>query len=421
MITVDEALGRIIGALSPLEPERVELIEAEGRVLAETVRARRRLPNCDNSAMDGYAVRGQDVPRAGISLRVVDHIAAGDPGDRPLIPGAAARIFTGAPLPPGADTIILQEDTERDGDSATFIEAPRPGQHVRRVGSDVEVGEVVLDAGRVLRVGDLAALAAQGRSQVATVRRPVVAIASSGDELLDVDGGEPGRGQVVNGNSLALAAAVRSIGAMPRIVPIIPDELAATRDALERAARRSDVLITTGGVSVGDHDCVGRTLRALSGDDFGFWKVRIKPGKPFAFGHIGACAAFGLPGNPISALVTYEILVRPALLRLMGHTRVARRPVAAVLDTPMKAGRGRREYRRASVRTVDGVLRVDPGRSQSSGALSSLAQADALVISPIGGPARAAGEAVEVILLGPDDPVQRVGVEAICAAGDSAS
>ena len=406
MITVDDALARLLAALTPLDAERVELTRAAGRVLAEDITARRRLPAFDNSAMDGYAVRAADVPRAGVTLPVAFEIPAGDIGDRPLPPGAAARIFTGAPLPPGANAVILQEDTTRDGDRATFTEAPTAGQHIRRAGSDVAPGAPVLTRGRVLTPGDLAALAAQGRSQLAVTRRPVVAITSTGDELIDVDGGEPGPGQIVNGNSLALAAAVEALGATARILPVIPDDRAATLAGLRRAAR-ADVLITTGGVSVGDHDHVGHALRELSGDRFGFWKVRIKPGKPFAFGHIGDCAAFGLPGNPISALVTFEVLVRPAILRLAGHDRVVRRPVPATLAAPIPAGRGRREYRRATAEVRDGRLYVDPRRSQSSGALSSLAGADALVIVPIDGPARGEGETVDVLLLGTDGPLDR--------------
>lgn len=410
MLTVDEALARILAALRPLEAERVELTRAAGRVLAETVTARRALPAFDNSAMDGYAIRAADVPRAGIALPVVDAIPAGDPGDRPLPPGCAARIFTGAPLPPGADAVILQEDAQRAGDRVTFTEPAHPGQHVRRAGSDTALGDRLLEAGRVLLPGDLAALAAQGRSQIAAIRRPVVAITATGDELIDVDAGEPGPGQIINGNSLALAAAVEAAGGIARILPVIPDDAAATRAALRRAAR-ADALITTGGVSVGEHDHVAEALRALGGDAFGFWKVRIKPGKPFAFGYIGDCAAFGLPGNPISALVTFEVLVRPALLRLAGHQAVRRRPRMAVLAHPLPPGGSRDEYLRATAHRLDGRLHVDARRSQSSGALSSLAGADALVIVPIDAPACVAGDRVAVLLLGPDDPLDRDGPE----------
>ncbi|MCB9535876.1 MAG: molybdopterin molybdotransferase MoeA [Myxococcales bacterium] len=401
MLSVEEAVARILSAATPLEAERCGLLDAVGRVLATDVVAGRALPPWDNSAMDGYALRAADLPEGVGALPVSDAIPAGDPGDRPLAAGTAARIFTGAPLPPGADTVVMQEDTAREGDTVRVLEAPRPGQHVRRRGSDVEPGAVVLRAGRILAPPDLSLLASLGRSQVAVVRAPTVAVLTSGDELLDVDAGEPGPGRIVDGNSIGLAAAVRALGCAPRIFPIVPDDRDATFEALRRAAR-ADVLLSTGGVSVGDYDFVGDALRTLSGDRFGFWKVAIKPGKPLAFGRIGECLAFGLPGNPGSALVTFEIFVRPALLRLMGHTAVHRAPRAAVLDAPLKAGGARREYLRATTRWVDGALHVDPRRTQSSGALSSLGGADALVVVAPGAPAAPAGATATVLLLGED-------------------
>lgn len=403
MITVVEAQERILGAVSALSVERVSLVDAVGRVSGETVRARRVLPAWDNSAMDGYAVRAEEAV-LGATLRVSDDIPAGDAGDRPLEPGTAARIFTGAPMPPGADAVVMQEDTERDGDRVTFTLEARRGKHVRRAGTDVRPGAVVLEPGRVLAPGDVAMLASQGRALVNVVRAPVVAIASTGDELLEVDGGEPGRGQITNGNTIALAAAVRAVGAVPRIHPVIPDDKAATMDAMRRAAR-ADVLITSGGVSVGDYDFVRDALIELSGDAFDFWKVRIKPGKPLAFGHVGDCACFGLPGNPISTLVTFEVFVRPALLRMMGRARVFRPVHRAVLDTPLKAGGTREEYLRATARYVDGVLHVDPARTQSSGSMSSLCGADALIRHGIDAPAGAVGERVDALLLGAENPL----------------
>lgn len=401
MLSVEEAVARVLGAVTPLEAERCGLLDAVGRVLATDVVAGRALPPWDNSAMDGYALRAADLPEGGGALPVSDTIPAGDAGDRPLAAGTAARIFTGAPLPPGADTVVMQEDTARDGDTVRVLEAPRPGQHVRRRGSDVEPGAVVLRAGRSLAPADVSLLASLGRSQVAVVRAPTVAVLTSGDELLDVDAGEPPAGCIVDGNSIGLAAAVRALGCAPRIFPIVPDDRDATFEALRRAAR-ADVLLSTGGVSVGDYDFVGEALRALSGDRFGFWKVAIKPGKPLAFGRIGDCLAFGLPGNPGSALVTFEVFVRPALLRLMGHTAVHRAPRTAVLDAPLKGGGARREYLRATTRWVDGALHVDPRRTQSSGALSSLGGADALVVVAPGATARAAGETATLLLLGED-------------------
>ncbi len=409
LLDVDDALRRVLHGVSPLNAESVPLVETVGRVAAREVRATRPLPAWDNSAMDGYAVRAEDVPTTPVTLPVVDAVAAGDRGDRGVPPGSAARIFTGAPLPPGVDTVILQEDAVRQGDVVRFSEIPRPGQHVRRRGSDIQRGDVVLAAGRVISPGDITASAGQGLGAIWVHRRPTVTIISSGDELIGVDDGPPARGQIVNGNCPALAAAVREVGGIPRILPAVGDDAEATLAALEGGAT-GDVLITTGGVSVGEHDHVGPALCALAGDAFAFWKVGIKPGKPLAFGFIGDCATFGLPGNPVSALVTFEIFVRPALLAMMGHTRVVRRPLEAVCDAPLAAGRRRREYLRARRRYEGGVLHVTPARTQSSGALSSIAGADALIIVYPGAPAQDAGERVSILPLGPDDPSTRASV-----------
>ena len=409
LLEVDEALRRVLARVSPLDAETVDLTASVGRVAAHPLVAARPLPAWDNSAMDGYAVRAADVPQTPITLPVVDAVAAGDRGDRPIPEGATARIFTGAPLPPGTDTVILQEDAERQGDRVCFQETPRLGQHVRRQGSDTRLGDVIWSPGRVLSPGDIAAAASQGVSAVAVHRRPVVSILSSGDELIGVSDGPPRRGQIVNGNCPALAAAVREIGGIPQVLPTVGDDAAATHAALEVGAA-GDVLITTGGVSVGDHDHMGPALKTLSGDSLAFWKVAIKPGKPLAFGFIDGCATFALPGNPVSALVTFEIFVRPALLALMGHTRVCRRPIEAICNSPLPAGRRRREYLRARRGYIEGVLHVTPARTQSSGALSSIAGADALIIVPPYAPARAAGERVWILPLGPDDPSTRTGV-----------
>ncbi len=405
-LQIDEALARVLDGVGPLEAERIPITEAVGRVAAETVVARRSLPAWDNSAMDGYAVRAAEAT-LGATLPVSDEIPAGDPGDRPLAPGTAARIFTGAPLPPGADAVVMQEDTERAGDAITVHEAATPGKHVRRAGTDIAVGATVLTPGRALTAGDLAMLATQGRGFVAVHRAPVVAILSTGSELLEIDGAEPGPGQIVNGNTPSLAAAVRAVGGVPRVMPLVPDDRETTLRRLRQAAA-ADVLLSSGGVSVGDYDFVRDALVELSGEAFSFWKVAIKPGKPLAFGHVGRCACFGLPGNPISTLVTFEVFVRPALLRMLGHRKVLRRPWPARLATPIREGGKRTEYLRASVEWRDGELWVDPDRTQSSGALMSLCGADALVVQRPGAPRLERGARVEALLLGADDPAARV-------------
>lgn len=404
---VDVAVREVLARTAPLSAERVPLHDAVGRVLRESVTASGDLPSTDDSAMDGYAVCAADVPAPGVALRVSGEVRAGAPGDVPLPRGTAMRIFTGAPLPPGADAVLIQEDATRDGDLVCFHEGAVAGRHVRRRGSDVRAGEVVLSAGRALRAADVSLLATFGRAWVAVTRRPVVAVAASGDELVEPDAGPAGPGRVVNGNAYGLCAAIAELGCVPRLLPLVSDDPDATRRALADAAR-SDALVTTGGMSVGDYDFVRDALRALSGDTFGFWKVAIKPGKPFGFGQLGPCLGFGLPGNPVSALVTFEVFVRPALLRLAGHERVVRAPVPVRLRGAVGAGGDRQEYLRATVRPDGDVLWADVARRQGSGALAGMAGADALVVVPPRAPARAAGDPAAALLLGPDDPATRL-------------
>ncbi len=403
MLTPAAALETILARVAPLAAEQVPLLDAVGRVLAAPLVADRALPAWDNSAMDGYAVRFAELA-VGSPLPISQTIAAGHTGDHPLAPGTVARIFTGAAVPPGADTVIMQEDVTADGHSMTPTELPRAGANVRRQGTDVQPGQALLPAGRGVTAGDVGLLAALGRSVVSVVRAPVVTILSTGDELAAVDAPALARGQIRNSNAWMLAAAVRAAGGVPRIVPIVPDDRAAVDAALAEGVQ-ADALLTSGGVSVGDYDHVGHALRALAGDAFGFWKVAVKPGKPLAFAMVGRCAVFGLPGNPVSAGVTFELFAAPALRKLAGHTRLARRRVSAVLDSALPAAQGREIYARAALREVDGVLHVDPARTQSSGALSSLAAADALVITPPHTPARGAGSAVQIMRLDIEDRV----------------
>ena len=411
LLSVAEAQTLVLARVAPLSAERVPLELAGERVLAEDVVAGRALPAHTDSAMDGYAVRAADTPPGG-RLPVVGAIAAGDAGEAPLAPGTATRIFTGAPLPPGADAVIIQENTVREGDHIVVQVAVLPGENVRHQGSDVALGTPVLAAGRALSPGDLALLGALGRTRVAVVRAPTVAILASGDELVEPDGPPPRRGQVVASVGVALAAAVRALGGVPHILPVVPDQAEATLAALQ-AATRADVVLTIGGMSVGEHDHMAEALTTVCGGTLAVHKVAIKPGKPFAFGYLEGthgptCRLFGLPGNPVSALVTFEIFVRPALLALLGHARVLRRPVAACLAHDLSAGGGREEYRRATIRWVAGVRQVDARRPTSSGALASLAHADALLRVTPHAPAQPAGAWVDVLLLGPDFAPERL-------------
>ncbi len=407
MLTVCQAHELILSSIEPLPMESVSLAESCDRVLALDVQATRMLPAWDNSAMDGYAVHHGDVALPGQTLPVVDAIPAGSRDDRPLSRGTAARIFTGAPLPTGADTVIIQENTERHESSVTFNCSAPQWKNVRRQGSDVALGNVVLKAGRALTPGDLSLLASLGVSRPSVHRRPIVHIAVTGNELVDVDGPEPERGQIVDGNALALAAAVRALGAEVQICPRIPDDLEATKKALLEATAGADLVITAGGASVGDHDYVGRAFRTLAGDDFSFAKVAVRPGKPIIHGRMNGSMFFGLPGNPVSALVTFEIFVRPALLKMMGHRTWFKRTRTAILEHPLSGGGRRLEYRRAAIRFSEGRAYVDGRRSQSSGALSSLGGADAFIVVPIDAPPKEAGEEIEILLLGPDVAQER--------------
>lgn len=406
MLSLAEARAQILARTQPLSTVRLALEDAVGRVLAESIRAHRALPGFDNSAMDGYAVRADEALK-GATLPVMGELAAGASGTAALPQNAAMRIFTGAPLPPGADSVVMQENTQRVGDAVTFTESTDRGRHVRKAGSDVAVGAEILTAGRLLQVGDVGLLGALGRSRIDVVRAPTVAILSAGDELITVDAGAPTRGQVVASNAIALAAAVRAAGGVPRVVPILPDDPAIIRAAVDTAVSSADVVISAGGMSVGDYDFMLAAIRGACGDGFGFWKVAVKPGKPFAFGMAGSTAIFGLPGNPVSALVTFELLVRPALLAMQGHTHVLRRLRPAILDAPAPKGGGRETWARAMVRRVDGQLRVHLRTNQSSGALSSIGGVDALVQIPIGAASAPTGATVSVLLLGSDHPIDR--------------
>jgi molybdopterin molybdotransferase len=414
LIPVEEAVRRVLQHAHPLPSEHVSLLgdDLGGRVLAAPVRAAWDVPADALSAMDGYAVRADDV-RPDATYSVAMRVPAGRADAVALPPGAVARIFTGAPLPPGADAVVLQEDTEvldapGDAPRVRFRVAVTAGENVRHRASDVASGQLLSSPGHALRPADLNLLLAQGVLAAALHRRPTVALLSSGDELIEPGAGPPSRGQVVNGNAWALAAAVREAGGVPRVLPRVADDREATARAVDEALA-ADVLVTTGGVSVGDHDHMGPTLAARCAETLGFWKVALKPGKPLLYGRVGERHVFGLPGNPVSALVTFELFVRPLLLRLLGHGRVLRRPTPArVVHTLPETGR-RAEYLRARLEhDASGSPTVDARRTQSSGALTSLVGADALIVRPPGAPAAEAGASVPVLLLGPDAPWSRL-------------
>jgi len=393
-----------LGDVAPLPAERLPLRAALGRVLADDLVASRALPPFDNSQMDGYALRATDASRAGARLPVAFELAAGASRVPELPPGACARVFTGAPLPRGADAVEMQEEVERDGSSARFLRAAERGRYVRPAGFDVAAGAVALARGATLDPGAVGLAAALGRTELLVHRRARVAILATGDELVPVDR-PPGAGQIVDSNSHALAAACVEAGAEPQLLPLAGDTPRALRSSLE-AARGCDVLITSGGVSVGDRDLTRAALEAL-GTRLSFWRVAIRPGRPLVFGRWGRAAVFGLPGNPASALVTFELFVRPALRALSGFSGPSRLTLPGRLETPMVKEVGLTYFVRARARVREGQLWFEPLRIQSSGALTSVVGFEALAVLPPEVRRLRRGATVEAILVRPPEVTWR--------------
>jgi molybdopterin molybdotransferase len=401
VLTPDAARARILRALTPLAPlpgERVPLLEALGRALAEDVVSDRDLPAFDASTMDGYALRAADAPRAGARLPIAFDVFAGRPATTPLPAGACCRIFTGAPLPEGADCVEMQEEVRRAGKTATFTRPATPGRFIRRRGSDVAAGPAALRAGAVIDPGWIGLAAGIGRTELAVHRRPRVAILPTGDELV-APGVMPGPGQICESNGLALAAGVRDAGGEPVLLPVARDD-AASLDRALAAARGADALVTAGGVSVGERDLV-RAALGRAGARLGFWRVAMRPGKPFTFGLWDRTAVFGLPGNPASALVTFELFVRPALRALAGLPGDGRARVIGRLAVAQEKPPTLTVYLRCRVRTAsEGRLELEPLRTQASGDLTSTAGHGALAVLPAGRGRFPPGAKVTAVLLG---------------------
>jgi molybdopterin molybdotransferase len=369
MLSLDDALAELLAALQPLSgSEQLPTSRALGRVLAQDVVSVCDVPPADNSAMDGYALRAQDASQP---LPVTQRIPAGAVG-QPLAAGEAARIFTGAQVPPGADAVVMQEQTELI-DGQLHVRAPvAPGQHIRRQGEDVRAGSTVLPAGTRLDAIALGLAATAGAAQVKVSRRPRVALFSTGDEL--VMPGEPlPPGAIYNSNRFLLRGLLEQLGCEVQDLGIVPDQLDATRAALRDAAAKADLILTSGGVSVGEEDHLRPAVQAEG--ELTLWALAIKPGKPFAFGRVGSSWYMGLPGNPVSSLVTFLLLVRPALLKLQGATRL--QPLSVTLPAGFDWPRSdvRREFIRVRV-GADG--RLERFGNQSSGVLSSAVWADGL-------------------------------------------
>jgi molybdopterin molybdotransferase len=399
VISVGEALASVLDATPVLGAERVVLADALGRVAAADVVSNRRVPNADNSAMDGYAVRAADVATAGARLRVAAVEPAGTVVGGTLAPGTALKLFTGSVVPPGADTVVRVEDTEEADGTVTVRVAIRPGANVRLAGEDIAPGAVVLARGTTIGPADVGVVASVGSATVLVHQRPQVAILSTGAELVEVDE-TPGPGQVVNSNAYALAAAVRVAGGVPVVLPIVRDRLDDIRRQLGEAAR-ADVVLSTGGVSVGDFDFVKEALDELRVERR-FWRVAQKPGKPLTFGRLADCLFFGLPGNPVSALVCFYVYVWPALRRMQGHTRIHLPVLDATLAASQRKATNLTEFVR--VRLEDGPhgLVATAASSQSSGVLSAMGAGAGLLIGRADLTELPAGERYPVIVVAGD-------------------
>jgi molybdopterin molybdotransferase len=400
MIRVAEAQQRILADLRPLEVETVKLPDARGRVAAEEIRAGRAIPPWDHSGMDGYALRTGDTAGASVQrpvrLEVIETIPAGGVATRRIGPGQAARIMTGAPLPEGADGVVMLEDCRQEGPSVFFTIAATAGRHIRRTGDDVSPGETVLRAGDRIRPADIGLLASLGRATVSVYRRPLVAVVATGSELTEIDT-PPAPGKIVGSNRFTLAALVEECGALPLTTGLAADR----REELAfrfREAGGADLIVSAGGVSAGDFDFVKEILRA-PGNRIAFWQVAMKPGKPFAFGALGQVPVAALPGNPAAAMVCFWQFARPAIRRMLGHRDLFPGTALAKLARGIEKKRGFRHFIPARLsREADGGILAEAG-AQGAGMIKSLLRANGLIVLDEETASVAAGDRVRVQLL----------------------
>ena len=404
MLTVSEASERILAEIRPLAPELVPLREALGRVCAEDIAATVTMPPWSNSSMDGYAVRSADITAVmsgePVKLRVVATVAAGEFAPRPLKRGEAMRIMTGAPVPEGADSVIRKEDTDGGSKSVEIRQARDVWKNIRDAGEDYQRGDVLAKRGRSVRPALIGVLASNGVSEVKVFKRPRVAIISSGDELVDIDEFDAvvaGR-RIISSNSYTLDALTRVAGGIPVHLGIAADTKAALKRKLE-GARDCDLILTSAGVSVGDLDFTRDVFAELGGTQK-FWKVKMRPGAPLAFGMLDEVPWLGVSGNPVSAMVSFELFVRPVLRKMQGHTALFRRTVTVTLEEEVKIGAKLTHFLRAIVtRSQDGTLVARLTGGQSSGALTSMVKANALLIVPESAPKVAKGKQLNALML----------------------
>ena len=394
MLSVEQAQAEILGRARPLPTERVDILAALGRVLAEPIRSTRRIPPWPNSSMDGYAVRAADT-RAGATLQIVDRIIAGSLPSRRVAAGEAARIFTGAPMPEGADAVVPQEDVDATDGVVALRASVEPGAYVRPAGEDVREGDLVLEPGRPLGPAEIGILATLGRTQVTVGRRPRVAVLSTGNELADL-GTEPSPAQIPNSNTYSLMAQIAEAGGVSLNLGVAPDRLDAIAERIARGAE-ADVLVSSAGVSVGELDLVREAL-INAGAELHLWKVDMRPGKPITFGSLHGRPVFGLPGNPVSAMVTFELFVRPMLLVMQGRRGTSRPTVRATAQAAIVNRGSRRGYLRVVLEAHEGRWRARLTGDQGSGILRSMVSGDGLAVLA-GDTVVKPGDEVEVIVL----------------------
>jgi molybdopterin molybdotransferase len=406
MISVEEARDKILDTISPLGLEKVNILDALGRVIGEDVYAGRAIPPKDNSAMDGYALRAEDTCRASVEspvqLAVVEDIPAGAIPHKRVGPGEAARIMTGAPIPEGADAVVRMEDTLEEAPRVAIVVEAQKGQNIRHAGEDVLDGEKVIFRGEIIRPAEVGMLASLGRSFILVHQRPLIAVVATGDELVDIDE-PPSEWKIISSNSYSLAALVRECGAIPLQIGIARDR---REDLLAkfRAAMRADLIVSSGGVSVGDYDLVKEIMQEV-GNAMQFWQVAMKPGRPLAFGALGNVPIVGLPGNPVSSMVSFEQFIRPAILKMLGHTNLFRRSVRARLEEGIEKKAGIRHFIRARIRRDEEGYTVVTTGEQGSGILKSMVRANGLIIIPEEATVARVGDMVTVQLL--DDSLER--------------
>ena len=369
MLSVPQALQRVLDAVTPIEPSKVKVRDALGAVLAEEVLAPHPMPRFDNSAMDGYAVRAGDVQQPSSALRVVGEVRAGDGGDIEVVEGTAVRIMTGAPVPAGADAVVPVEVTEADGDSVSILQAPGPGQHIRRAGEDFDAGTLLMSPGQDLGPGECALLASVGHSPVLVRGAPRVAVVVTGDELVEPED-EPSAGQIRDSNSVALEGLVRGAGATPMRVSRVRDDLDSTIQTLKKAADEADLVVSSGGVAVGRYDFVKEAISQLGEVDM--WRVAMQPGKPVVLGRIGTKPFLGLPGNPVSIHVSFEQFVRPAIRKMRGCEELLRPRIQARLTETITKKPGRLHLVRVRLAATEDGWEAAPTGPQGSHIQTSL-------------------------------------------------